>query len=99
MVVRAVATAVDLAADDLNRLDGVAGDGDLGVTMQSAASLTLGVTEELTEAPAAELLKACGLAIARGAPSTAGTLVATGLLRAAGAMPWTTVPTCRPSAP
>jgi phosphoenolpyruvate---glycerone phosphotransferase subunit DhaL len=78
----AVAEDVLAAAPKLNELDGQAGDGDLGVTMTTAAKIVLDLLPGLEGSPAADVLKACGAAIARGAPSTSGTLVATGLLRA-----------------
>jgi phosphoenolpyruvate---glycerone phosphotransferase subunit DhaL len=84
-VVRAVAAAVEASADELNRLDGVAGDGDLGITMRTAAGIVTGALPDLEGRPLPDALKACALALARGAPSTAGTLIATGLLRAAAA--------------
>jgi dihydroxyacetone kinase len=83
--VRAVAEATRAHADELNRLDGYAGDGDLGVTMTSAAAAVLALLPDMDGKQPADVLSACSLAIAREAPSTAGTLVATGLLRAAAA--------------
>ena len=77
-----VARAVAASADELNRLDGQAGDGDLGVTMRTASSIVLDLIPELESMSLDAALKACGLALSRGAPSTAGTLVATGFLRA-----------------
>jgi dihydroxyacetone kinase len=82
-VLHAVAEAVSASADDLNRLDGQAGDGDLGVTMRTASTIVLDLLPGLEGRTLPEHLRECGLALARGAPSTAGTLVATGLLRAA----------------
>jgi dihydroxyacetone kinase len=79
----AVAEDVIAAAPKLNELDGQAGDGDLGVTMATAAKIVLDLLPGLAGSSAAEVLKACGAGIARGAPSTSGTLVATGLMRAA----------------
>jgi phosphoenolpyruvate---glycerone phosphotransferase subunit DhaL len=78
----AVAAALRDAADDLKRLDGFAGDGDLGITMTEVAN----ALDELVatgEGKATDaLLLEGGGAIARRAPSTSGTLVATGFLRA-----------------
>lgn len=68
---------------ELNELDGWAGDGDLGVTMAAAANAVLVVVADNPNNDSATLLKSCGAAIAREAPSTSGTLLATGLLRAA----------------
>lgn len=78
----AAAEAAVAAADDLNVLDAQAGDGDLGITMATAGRAALDVLAGAGGSPPADLLRACGAAIAQKAPSTAGTLVATGLLRA-----------------
>jgi phosphoenolpyruvate---glycerone phosphotransferase subunit DhaL len=78
----AVAQDVMAAAPKLNELDAQAGDGDLGVTMATAARIVLDLLPDLNGASTSDVLNACGGAIARGAPSTSGTLVATGLLRA-----------------
>jgi len=80
-----VCAAVHAHADELNELDGRAGDGDLGVTMNTAAAVVVKLLPELEGKPLADVLRAGGLAIAREAPSTAGTLIATGLLRAGAA--------------
>ena len=73
-------------ADDLNRLDSAAGDGDLGITMSAAAAAVIELLPGLEGKSATDVLQAFGRAIARSAPSTSGTLLATGLLRAAKAM-------------
>jgi len=79
----AVAADVAAAADELNRLDGVAGDGDLGVTMTQAAAALQALLPELEGQDLAAQLRRCGGELARKAPSTSGTLLATGFLRAA----------------
>jgi dihydroxyacetone kinase len=53
--------------------------------MRTASTILLAQLSELENVPIADALKASGLALARGVPSTAGTLVATGLLRAGAA--------------
>lgn len=78
----AAADAVEASAAELNRLDGYAGDGDLGITMSQAAQAVREVLAASAEMSVSELLTSCGAAIARSAPSTSGTLVATGFLRA-----------------
>lgn len=78
-----IATELQEHRDELNRLDGVAGDGDLGLTVSTAcrALLELGTTlESLREA---EAIRKCGTEIARRAPSTGGTLIAFALMAAA----------------
>jgi dihydroxyacetone kinase len=77
------ADAVASSTAELNRLDGFAGDGDLGITMSAAARALKEVLAADQQTTPEELLAACGAAIARHAPSTSGTLVATGFLRAA----------------
>jgi dihydroxyacetone kinase-like protein len=80
---RSISEEMRERANELNELDGWAGDGDLGVTVSTAAGVILGLLPELEEATTQNVLKQCGTAVAREAPSTAGTLIATGLLRAA----------------
>ena len=82
----AAAAALENSADELNRLDGYAGDGDLGITMSEAGRALRDVVAANPDMEAAPLLSACGAAIARKAPSTSGTLLATGFLRAAKAV-------------
>ncbi len=82
----AAADAVEGSAAELNRLDGYAGDGDLGITMTQAAQALREVLAASKEQSVAQLLSSCGAAMARSAPSTSGTLVATGFLRAAKAL-------------
>ena len=77
------ADALEASGDELNRLDGYAGDGDLGVTMSEVATVLRAVVAEAGDASTPKLLSSCGSSIARSAPSTSGTLVATGFLRAA----------------
>jgi phosphoenolpyruvate---glycerone phosphotransferase subunit DhaL len=79
----AAADAVEGAAAELNLLDGYAGDGDLGITMSQAAQALKEVLATSEEMSVTQLLSSGGAAIARSAPSTSGTLVATGFLRAA----------------
>lgn len=67
----------------LNRLDGYAGDGDMGVTMAEAARALEEVLDAEHQVEAGQLLLSCGATLARRAPSTSGTLIATGFLRAA----------------
>ena len=67
-------------ADELGRLDAEAGDGDLGVTATNAAAAILDVLSSFDGNDLADLLSECGTAVSRKAPSTAGTLLATGLL-------------------
>jgi phosphoenolpyruvate---glycerone phosphotransferase subunit DhaL len=81
-VLESVANDVIADADTLNRLDGVAGDGDLGVTMTAAASAVRDLLPALEGMDLDVALKRVGSELARKAPSTCGTLLATALLRA-----------------
>lgn len=76
--------AEDLAAarDELNRLDGVAGDGDLGITVAAGCAALQALLPEVADEEPATLLRRCGRELARTAPSTSGTLVATALIAA-----------------
>jgi len=84
-VIDAVAHDVLAAQAELNRLDGVAGDGDLGATMAAGASALIAVLPEINDLDLAAALRRCGTELARKAPSTSGTLIATACLRAGGA--------------
>jgi phosphoenolpyruvate---glycerone phosphotransferase subunit DhaL len=65
--------------DELIRLDGAMGDGDLGLTMEKSFVAARG--EAATPEPdLGKLLVKIGMSIARAAPSTMGTLVATGFM-------------------
>ncbi len=83
-VLESVRLAVEQARDELGRLDAAAGDGDLGLTMTAAATAAAALADrgELDGKPADEALRSLGMAIARAAPSTAGTLLSRGLLQA-----------------
>ena len=82
-LVRAVATDLLDRKDELNRLDGVAGDGDLGLTVSTGARALLDLAPSLEDLPEADAIRRCGTEIARRAPSTGGTLIAFALMAAA----------------
>jgi dihydroxyacetone kinase len=82
LVLESVSQAIAQARDELNRLDGAAGDGDLGLTMTTAASAATKIAADLDARPLPEALRALGMELARSAPSTSGTLFARGLLQA-----------------
>jgi dihydroxyacetone kinase-like protein len=64
-------------------LDGKVGDSDLGITMSKAfAAASEAAHAEGEAAGIAKLLRTAGATMARVAPSTMGTLTATGFLRA-----------------
>ena len=73
--------------DFLIALDGKVGDSDLGITMSKAfAAAAEAVAFEGPDVGTAKLLRSAGAAMARAAPSTMGTLTATGFLRASKAV-------------
>lgn len=82
-----VATAREVAghAELLNRLDGLAGDGDLGVTATHAADALEAVAADAAALDAGAALRRLGRAIASGAPSTGGTLIAFAFMAAGAA--------------
>jgi len=82
-LVTAVATELLEARDSLNRLDGVAGDGDLGLTVTNAARALIELAPSLEALMEADAIRRCGTEIARRAPSTGGTLIAFALMAAA----------------
>ena len=82
-LLRAVATDLQDHRDELNRLDGVAGDGDLGLTVSTACRALLDLAPTLESLPESEAIRKCGTEIARRAPSTGGTLIAFALMAAA----------------
>lgn len=65
----------------LIELDSAMGDGDLGLTMERAFGAGYAEIAEDAEADIGKLLMKAGMAMARAAPSTMGTLVATGFMR------------------
>ena len=82
-LVAGIATALLEARDELNRLDGVAGDGDLGLTVTNACRALIDLAPSLAELSEADAIRRCGTEIARKAPSTGGTLIAFALMAAA----------------
>ena len=82
--------------DELNTLDAVLGDGDLGVTMVRGATSVQSELENLPDDVGLALFK-CAQAFTRISGSTLGTLLATGLMSAAKAtkgrreVPWSEV--------
>ena len=65
----------------LIELDSVMGDGDLGITMTNGFSAANEEASKSEEKIPGKLLMKIGMAIAKAAPSTMGTLVATGFMR------------------
>lgn len=62
-------------------LDSKVGDSDLGITMNKAFIAAFESVRNNTTEPIGKTLQLAGMAVAKAAPSTMGTLVATGLMR------------------
>lgn len=75
-------------------LDGKVGDSDLGITMNKAFIAAFESVRNNAADPIGKTLQLAGMAVAKAAPSTMGTLVATGLMRGGkaleGAQTWDT---------
>jgi dihydroxyacetone kinase len=82
-LVRSVAEDLLEHRAELNRLDAAAGDGDLGLTVSTAAKALLELAPTLETLPEPEAIRRAGTEIARRAPSTGGTLVAFAFMAAA----------------
>ena len=67
----------------LTDLDAAAGDGDLGITMTKGFAAAAKAVHGYAEKDAGKLLLLAGMAIAREAPSTLGTLIASGFMKGA----------------
>ena len=67
--------------DLLVELDGKMGDGDLGLTMAKAFSAAYDGLRDTEEADLGKILMKAGMSMAQNAPSTMGTLMATGFMR------------------
>lgn len=78
-----VAEAVTADEEEFNRLDSFAGDGDLGLTITAAARAVAEAVTRANDPELATLLRTCASEVADRAPSTCGTLIATGFLGAA----------------
>lgn len=83
-LVVAVARGLAEHRDELNRLDGVAGDGDLGLTAATAAAALgeLVATSEFATLSEGDAIRRVGRELASKAPSTGGTLIAFALMAA-----------------
>lgn len=77
-----IAVHIEESADELNRLDGALGDGDLGVTMVRGARGLLEAAPKLPDDVGLALLQ-CAQVFTKVSGSTYGTLLATGLMSAA----------------
>ncbi len=79
-IVTRIAEMMTEKKEELIRLDGAVGDGDLGLTMEKAFTTARDEAGSSAETDLGKLCLKVGMAIARSAPSTMGTLVATGFM-------------------
>lgn len=79
--IAAIRERMDAHKDELIELDSKIGDGDLGLTMKRAFVAAHDAVAEFDEDDVGKLLMRAGMAMAKAAPSTMGTLVATGFMR------------------
>ena len=78
---RAIRELMEANRDHLIELDSVIGDGDLGLTMTKAFAAADDHLAASDETDIGKLFSQAGMAMAKAAPSTMGTLVATGFMR------------------
>ena len=79
-IVARIAGTMTEKKEELIRLDGAVGDGDLGLTMEKGFAAARQEVDGSGESDAGKLFVKIGATIARTAPSTMGTLVATGFM-------------------
>jgi dihydroxyacetone kinase-like protein len=77
-----MADLMEREKETLGELDGVIGDGDLGLTMSRGFRAVTETLAGLEETDVGKLLGKAGMAMSSAVPSTMGTLLATGFLRA-----------------
>ncbi len=84
--VKAIFASLDKVMADnreyLIELDAKVGDGDLGLTMTKGFSAAVKTLSTLEEQDVGQLMAKAGMAIAQAAPSTMGTLVGSGFMKA-----------------
>ena len=76
-----IRTRMDVERDHLIELDSVMGDGDLGLTMTKAFGAADDQLAGSDETDIGKYFSQAGMAMAKAAPSTMGTLVGTGFMR------------------
>ncbi len=79
-IVAHISRIVDRSREHLIEIDGQIGDGDLGITMARGFAAARSETESVADADCGKLLMKVGAALAKAAPSTMGTLLASGFL-------------------
>ena len=82
----AVAAQLVASADQLNELDGVAGDGDLGITVTAAAAALAAAEPVVAPLEVGPGVRRIGTELAKAVPSTGGTLIAFSFMAAGKAL-------------
>lgn len=80
-VIRFCSRIVCEAKEELGRVDGKAGDGDLGISMQKGAEALLAVVDSYQSSNIGEFFFKCAMALNKAAPSTMGTLLCAGFMQ------------------
>ena len=80
VIITGIAGLMAEKKDELITLDGTMGDGDLGLTMEKGFAAARDEAEKTEEPDLGKFLMKIGMAIAKAAPSTMGTLIATGFM-------------------
>lgn len=80
-ILHALSVLMEENKQHLIDLDSAMGDGDLGLTMARAFSAADAESANSDETDLGKILMKAGMAMARAAPSTMGTLIATGFMR------------------
>lgn len=80
-VLHTIREAMDSNRDHLIEIDSAIGDGDLGLTMTKAFAAADDGLADTDETDVGKLFSQAGMAMAKAAPSTMGTLMATGFMR------------------
>lgn len=80
-VLHTIREAMDSNRDHLIEIDSAIGDGDLGLTMTKAFAAADDGLADSDETDVGKLFSQAGMAMAKAAPSTMGTLMATGFMR------------------
>jgi dihydroxyacetone kinase len=82
----AVASQLAASADRLNELDGIAGDGDLGITVSAAVAALATVEPAVAPLEVGPGVRRIGTELAKAVPSTGGTLIAFSFMAAGKAL-------------
>lgn len=79
-VVRFCSHVICDAKDELEQIDGRAGDGDLGISMQKGAMALIAAADSFEDDNISRFFNICAMELNKAAPSTMGTLLCAGFL-------------------